>query len=146
MISSGPIVRGSRSLKYEKAEFYYQQVTDHYKTKKRSGTSGLADIKLAETIIRGEKREKFREIYRLITEDFEKTGGQLTFNADRFYYACVLAELADRLDRKNEAIQFADKALEIAKITEPQFSRHKDVGLVNTDKETLDKLKQIKMG
>jgi tetratricopeptide (TPR) repeat protein len=131
---------------YKKAESYYRQVADHYKIGNRGGTSGVADIKLVDTILELDQREKFDTAYKLLTEDFEKTGGNLSLNAERFFYARVLADLCDKLGKSDEARQYADKALEVAKITEPQFNRHKNVGLVRTDKETLDKLTKIKTG
>jgi tetratricopeptide (TPR) repeat protein len=129
---------------YEKAENYYRQVADHYKIKNRGGTSGVADIKLVNTILELGKRDKFDLAYKLLTLDFENTGGSLLLNDDRFFYNRVIAELCDKLGKKDEARHYADKALEIAKIIEPQFTRHKTVGLVRTDKETLDRLMKIK--
>ncbi len=131
---------------YESAENYYRQVADHYKISNRGGTSGVADIKLVETILESDQRDKFDEAYKLLTVDFEKTGGSLSLNDERFFYARVIADLCDKLGKRNEARQHADKALEIAKITDPQFNRHKTVGLVRTGKETLDKLTKIKNG
>jgi len=128
---------------FERAKAYYQEVTNQYKVKNRSGTSGVADIKLVDTILKLSEKEKFEEAYNLLTVDFEKTGGSLTLNDDRFFYARVFAELCDKLGKRDEAKQYAVKALEISKIVEPQFARHKTVGLVRTDKETLDRLTKI---
>ncbi|MBS1509064.1 MAG: hypothetical protein JSS79_20670 [Bacteroidetes bacterium] len=131
---------------FEEAEHFYRQVTDHYKRKSRSGTSGVADVKLAETILELDKRDKFEEAYKLLTVDFEATGGSLSLNDDRFFYTRVAAELCDQLDKKEEAKRLAGLALEIAKITEPQFTRHKTVGLVRTTNDILDRLRKISAG
>ena len=128
---------------FEKAESHYKQVTDYYCRKNRSGTSGMADVKLVETILELNQRDKFGGAYKLLTADFEKTGGSLSLNDDRFFYSRVIAELCDRLGKTSEAKLYADKALEISKITEPQFSRHKTVGLVRTTKDMLDSLAKI---
>lgn len=129
---------------FERAKGYYQEVTNRYKALNRNGTSGVADIKLVDTLLRLDERNAYGEAYKLLTVDFEKTEGSLLLNSDRFLYARVFAELCDKLGKKEEARQFADKALEIARIMEPQFPRHKTVGLVRTDKETLDRLAEIK--
>ena len=128
---------------FDKAKTYYQQVTNQYKVRNRSGTSGVADIKLVDTLLKLSEKEKLEEAYTLLTVDFEKTGGSLTLNDDRFFYARVISELCDKLGKRDEAKQYAKKALEISKIMEPQFARHKTVGLVRTDKETLDRLTEI---
>jgi len=45
-----------------KAETHFRVVTDHYKNKQsRSGTSGMADLKLAKTILIANKADKFEE-------------------------------------------------------------------------------------
>ncbi len=129
---------------YEKAKSYYHQVTDRYKLRNRSGTSGVADIKLVNSLLKLNDQDTFEDAYKLLTIDFERTGGSLSLNDDRFFYSRVIAELCDRLGKQDEARQYADKALEISKIIEPQFTRHKTVGLVRTDKETLDLLARIK--
>src|SRR5206468_1513341 len=51
---------------FEKAESHFRIVTDHYKNKKsRSGTTGIADLKLAKTILKSGQIQKFNEAYRL---------------------------------------------------------------------------------
>lgn len=128
-----------------KAETFYRQVTDHYKLKNRSGTSGVADIKLVETMLALDQTDKYPAAYQLLTDDFKRTGGSfsMSMNANRFFYSRVAAELCYRLGKKSEAKIFADNALELAKITEPQFSRHKTVGLVTASKQMLERLAVI---
>ena len=43
----------------------------------------------------------------------------LTFNYNKFYYADLLAQLCDKLNKTDEAKKYAKIALEISKITEP---------------------------
>ena len=45
---------------------------------------------------------------------------------------------------KEEASEFAISALELSKITEPQFNRHKTVGLIKAKSEQLNRLERIK--
>jgi tetratricopeptide (TPR) repeat protein len=130
---------------FTRAEPFYKHVTDRYKLKNRSGTSGVADIKLVETILALDQTDKYHVAYQLLTDDFKRTGGSfsMSMNADRFFYSRVAAELCYRLGKKSEAKIFADNALELAKITEPQFSRHKTVGLVTASKQMLERLAVI---
>ncbi len=48
------------------------------------------------------------------------------------------------MDRKDEASEFAVSALELSNITEPQFNRHKTVGLIDAETEQLKRLERIK--
>jgi len=126
---------------FDKAERYFRVVVDYYETKKsRSGTSGKADLKLAETFLTEGKSVKLQEAYS-ICMNYPKS--QLTFNSDIFYYAELTAHICDKLKKKEEAKEFAKSAIEISKITEPQFYRHKTVGLVNATERQLKTLEQI---
>lgn len=126
---------------YEKAGQFFRVVTKHYKDKKsRSGTSAMADLKLSETILRSNQRDKFEEAYQLVTS---YPISELTFNDSKFYYAELRAQLCDAINKKAEAKEFAKAAIELSKITEPQFSRHKTVGLVKASERQLRILEQI---
>jgi len=126
---------------FDKAEKYFRVVVDYYETQKsRSGTSGKADLKLAETFLTEGKTEKLQEAYS-ICMNYPKS--QLTFNSDIFYFAELTAHICDKLNKKEEAKEFAKSAIEISKITEPQFYRHKTVGLVNATERQLRTLEQI---
>lgn len=128
---------------FDKAEEYFRQVIDYYYAETRSGTSGMADLKLCETILKSEQVEKFEEAYEMATVTFKATGGNLFFNSDKYYYAHLLANLCYKMQRKDEAIVFAKTAMELSKITQPQFSRHKKIGIIKIVKEKLEKLKKI---
>ncbi|MCM5664007.1 tetratricopeptide repeat protein [Galbibacter mesophilus] len=129
---------------YEQAEKHFRIVTDHYHSTTRSGTSGLADLKLSETILLSDQEEKLQEAYKLSTSKFDETGGNLQLNDQKFYYATLMANLCLRMGEIEEASEYANLALQLSTITEPQFSRHKTVGIINADKNTIDKLKKIK--
>jgi len=125
------------------AEHYFRIVTDRYKTKNtRSGTSAIADLKLAETILNSDQSNKFEEAYNLCKEH---PVDELTFNSDKFYYAELMAHLCDKMNKTDEAKYFAKSALEISKITKPQFSRHKTIGIPNASNNQLRTLEQIIM-
>ena len=130
-----------KSGNFDKAEKHFRIVADHYETKKsRSGTSGNADLKLAETFLTGNIVDKLEEAYQ-ICKNYPIM--ELTFNNDKFYYAELFAHICDKLNKREEAKVFANTAIEISKITEPQFYRHKTVGLVKATDQQLQTLEQI---
>ena len=126
---------------YNEAEHFFRVVTNYYQDKKsRGGTSALADLKLAETILGSNQTDKFKEAYRIV---IDYPISELTFNDSKFYYAELRTQLCDAMNKKSEAKEFAKTAIELSKITEPQFSRHKTVGLVKVSERQLRTLEQI---
>lgn len=126
---------------YEKSEHFFRVVTNYYQEKKsRSGTSALADLKLAETILRSNQTDKFEEAYQFVS-DYPIS--ELSFNDSIFYYAELRTHLCDAMNKKAEAKEFAKRAIELSKITEPQFSRHKTIGLIKVSERQLRTLEQI---
>ena len=126
---------------FEKAEKHFLVVTDHYKNKNsRSGTSAKADLKLAETYLTANRLDKLNEAYK-ICKEYPLT--ELSFNSDKFYYAELVAHICNKLNKREEAKEYAKAAVEVSKITEPQFYRHKTVGLVNVTDQQLRTLEQI---
>lgn len=129
---------------YKEAERHFRIVTDYYHSNSRSGTTGLADLKLSETILLSDQEDKLQEAYELSTSKFEETGGNLLMNDLKFYYAKLMANLCLRMGGIEEASEYANSALQLSTIKEPQFNRHKTVGIINADKNTIDRLKRIK--
>ena len=126
---------------FDKAEKYFRVVVDHYENKKsRSGTSAKADLKLAETFLTANWTDKLDEAYKLC-KNYPII--ELTFNNDKFNYAELVAHICDKLNRSEEAKDYAKTAIEISKITVPQFYRHKTVGLVKATDKQLRTLEQI---
>jgi hypothetical protein len=90
---------------FDIAEKQFRIVTDYYKNKKsRSGTSAIADLKLVETILASNQADKFEEAYKLCKE---YPVSELTMNSDKFYYASLAARLCDRMNKKEEAKDYA---------------------------------------
>ena len=129
--------------KYQTAEQHFRTVTNHYYTKTRSGTSGIADIKLSRTIFESNQQNKFEEAIKIATEKFEMSDGSLMMNANKFYYAETLALLFSKMNKIEDAKYYAKQAIELEINKEPQFSRHKTVGIANVDKGRIEKLKKI---
>ena len=128
---------------FDQAEKHFRKVTEYYYAETRSGTSGLTDLKLCETILKSKQTEKFEEAYQIATEKFNATGDSLLMNSDKYYYFDLMANLCYKMNRKDEASEFAQSAVELSKITEPQFNRHKTVGIVKVVKEKIERLKRI---
>lgn len=129
---------------YEQAEKHFRIVTHHYHSNTRSGTTGLADLKLSETVLLSEQENKLQEAYELATTKFYETDGHLGFNNQKFYYATLMANLCLRMGKIEEASEYASLALNLSTITKPQFSRHKTVGIIKADETVIDRLKRIK--
>lgn len=129
---------------FNKAEKHFRVVVEHYYSQNRSGTTGMADLKLCQVILESEQTEKYNEAYKIATEKFAKTGGYLMMNSDKFYYADLMANLCHKMNRKDEASKYAISALELSNITEPQFNRHKTFGLIKAKSEQLKRLEKIK--
>lgn len=126
---------------YEKAEQCFRVVTKYYQdNKSRSGTSAMADLKLAETILKSDQKNKFEEAYQFVSS-FPIS--ELTFNDSKFYYAELRAQLCDAINKKAEAKEFAKTAIELSKITKTQFSRHKTIGLVKASERQLQTLEKM---
>jgi len=126
---------------YKEAEHFFRVVTNYYKDNKcRGGTSALADLKLAETILRSNQMDKFEEAYQLV---IDYPISELIFNDSKFYYAELRTHLCDAMNKKVEAKEFAKTSIELSHITKPQFHRHKTVGLVKVSERQLRTLEQI---
>jgi len=126
---------------FEKAEYYYRSAVEFCERQKStSGTSGMAKLRLARTILLSNQTEKFEEAYQLVTS-FPVS--ELLFNCYRFEHAELAAHLCAKMKKNAEAKEYAKNALELAKITEPDFSRHKTLGLVHASDEQLEALKKI---
>jgi hypothetical protein len=128
---------------YENAIYYYDIVNDFYEKGKRNGTSGIADLKLIDIILKGNRKNQYKKAYN-ICKNYQVEN--ISLNSDKYYYYELFALLCDKLKKQDEAKQYAMKALEMAEITEPQFRYHKNVGLVNASNEQLIILKQIVNG
>ena len=131
---------------YANAEFNYRRSISYYKQHGRSGSSGLGDIKLAETIFKASKSDKFLEVYNLLTDDFEKTGGELLLNDDIFRYYSVLAKISNSLCNKNEAKRYAQRAMQVSSIKEPQINSYPQVGIPKVSNEEINILNNILQG
>jgi hypothetical protein len=132
-----------KTNQFDKAESEYKTVVEYYHSENRSGTTGLADVKLADLILTTKQSDKYNYAYNLITDDFKKTGGSVDLNDSKYFYCLTCARLANRLGLIEDSKEFAKVAIDLSKITEPQFPRHKTVGIVKAKKHDLKELKKI---
>ena len=128
---------------YKNAEQLYKEVTQHYYENNRSGTSGIADIKLSRAILESKQKEKFEEALIIATIKFDESNGNIVMNDNKFYYAETLALLFKETNRMDKAKEYAKQALNLEADKEPQFSRHRTVGIVNASNKRINKLKEI---
>ena len=132
-----------KSKQFDKSELEYKVVVDYYHSDNRSGTTGLADVKLADLILTTKQSDKYDYAYKLITDDFKKSGGSVDLNDSKYFYCLSCARLANRLGLIENSKEFAKVAIDLSKITEPQFPRHKTVGIIKAKKQDLKELKKI---
>ena len=133
----------SEQKEYHRAEFKYRKSIQFYIEHGRSGSSGIADIKLAEVIIKTNQLEKYSELHNLLTDKFESTGGSLSLNEDIFRYYSALAKLCDGLRRNDLAKEYAKKALELSEIKEPQLDKYPQLGVTSAQNFEIDSLRKI---
>lgn len=128
---------------YDKAETYYRECVCLHKKNGRSGTSGIADVKLAEVIFDTGQSEKYTDMYVLLTEDFGNTGGSLILYEDKFRYNLILAKISDSLMKSIESKKHAEKALKLSELKTSQFDKYPDLGIVNSNDSSLKTLHEI---
>jgi|GEM_PF-784181 len=128
---------------FDKAETYYRECVSLYKKKGRSGTSGIADVKLAEVIFDTVQSKKYTEMYVLLIDDFANTGGSLILFEDKFRYNLILAKISDSLMKNIESKKYAEKALKLSDLKTSQFQKYPDLGIVKTNNRDLNILNNI---
>jgi tetratricopeptide (TPR) repeat protein len=131
-----------RNKDYETSELHYRACLNYYK-ESRSGTSGIVDIKLAELIIESKQAEKYEEMFKILTDNFKETNGDLTFNDEKYRYFKALALLLFNLKKIEEAKEYAKMALQLSNIKDPQLDKHPQVGIIQTQEGEIELLKQI---
>jgi len=108
---------------YKQAEHYFRLVTNYcIHQNSRTGTSTMADLKLAEAILRTNQPLLLPEAYQLV---INYPASLLKLNDTQFYYAELAAQVCDIMNKKNEAKEFAITAIALSKKARPLFARHK---------------------
>lgn len=99
-----------------------------------------ARLHLAELIVRTNQRDKFDEADQLLDRFVERGG---LFAVHRWRYSVARARLASARGNMQMAANFAEDALSIAAITEPDLPRHPNVGLVTADEAPLAEMRHL---
>jgi tetratricopeptide (TPR) repeat protein len=125
---------------WKQAEHYFRLVISHFDTSYIQKTYREAQLKLAEALLKSGSTEFLSEAYQLISAF---TVSELLLNNQLFYFYQLAALICNELNEVDEAKTFANHALEIARITESQFTRHKTVGLVKATEQEIKALDNI---
>ena len=108
---------------FERSEHYFRIVVKYCKTQNSTGgTSGIADLKLAETIVKSQQLEKLDEAYQYI---IGYPVANIKFNNSKFYYAELAAHVCDLLNKKDEAKTFAKTAIQLSAEVRHPLNRYK---------------------
>jgi tetratricopeptide (TPR) repeat protein len=125
---------------WQKAEYYFRLVISHFGTPYIQKTHKRTELKLAEALLKSGSKEALTEAYQLISAFPEN---ELHLNNHLFYFHQLAALVYAALNKASEAKEYARQAIELACITEPQFARHKTVGLVKATEQQIRKLENI---
>lgn len=123
---------------YNTAMEFYRRVLTEEPT--LSGTTGDVEISLAELLLDSSLPADRDEARRLL--DSWVARDILKFNSSLFRWHMALIRLAAMTGDRETVRSAAKTALELAQ-RGPQLSRHKDVGLVETDGATLTRLRKL---
>jgi hypothetical protein len=129
---------------YLQAEYYFKTVTDHCtKQNSRTGTSNMADLKWAATILRSNQQDKMETAYQLV---MQYPPLLLKQHDSKLYYAELAAYICDRLDKKEAAAAFATTAIALSKITKPALTHRTTNNTKDESAGLLRTLEAISMG
>jgi len=127
---------------FKEAERNFRTVNNYCKQQNsRTGTSAIADLLLAETILKSNLPEKLQEAYQLV---MDYPVALLKMMDVKFYYTELAAQVCDAFDKKEQAKEFAIAALALPKLVKPFFKVN--THLVKTSGRKLRSLQEISVG
>jgi hypothetical protein len=109
----------------------------------RGGTSGMADLKLAEALLKTNESSNLDQAYDLV---IKYPVALLNSTAQKFYYAALAARICHLLHKKGEAIDFAKSAIAIAATIKPAAAGQKPTLASKLREVTLKTLEEISKG
>ena len=86
----------------------------------RSGTSTMADLKLAETLLKSNLDEKLQEAYQLVKA---YPTDQIKLIENKFYFTSLAAQVCDALHKTDEAKEYAITAIALPRIIKPAIKQ-----------------------
>ena len=108
---------------YRQAAHFYTLVTNYcIEQNSRGGTSTMADLKLAEVLLKTNETINMEEAYIIVTK---YPVALLKSTTHKFYYAALAARICHLLHKKEETIHFAKTAIAITAILSPATGRQK---------------------
>jgi len=109
---------------YAEAAGHFKIVTDHCsKQNSRTGTSSMADLKWAEAILKAGDAGKLEAAYQVLMQYPVQL---LKLNDSKFYFAELAAHICEKLDKKEDATNFRERALALSTTTKHLVSRFKN--------------------
>jgi tetratricopeptide (TPR) repeat protein len=102
---------------YQQAIYFFNLVTKYcIEQNSRGGTSTMADLELAEALLHTNDTKNAEQAYELV---MQYPVALLKINSHKFYYAALAARICHLLNKKDEAMEYAKTAIEIAAILRP---------------------------
>jgi tetratricopeptide (TPR) repeat protein len=154
VISDYPDVTMQITMAHETLGDYYSGIKDYSAAEKSylmvpqvmdkngNGTTEIWPAKLASAIFFSGQHDKYTEAKQMVEQLFRQDREPL-FNSSRFQCFLILARLSKALGGAQEARIYAEKALTLAGIKTPQFPRHPNIGIVQTDEKVLRELREL---
>ena len=105
-----------------------------------SGSTGNVEISLAEVLLDGGRLEERDEALKLLNTWIERKG--MKFDSQLFRWHLNLIRIAEATGDHETVRRAANTALTLAE-RGPQLARHPEVGIVQTDKTTIKRLRKL---
>jgi tetratricopeptide (TPR) repeat protein len=123
---------------HDRAAILYLEAVERQRT---SMTIGDPALSLANMVVENDLTHLYETAFDLIADpEFEEA----PFDSHRFEHARLITELAYRLNRRELASKYAEHALMLVKTrTEPEYPRHKQVGLISATERQVRRLEEI---
>jgi tetratricopeptide (TPR) repeat protein len=122
----------------ERATQYYRRLLNEHPT--LNGTTATVEIALAELEMAKGRRADTDEALALLNSFLERNTSQ--FPNVLFRWHLVLIDIAQATGEKETVLRAARTALDLA-ARGPVFPRHKDVGVVHADRQTMRRLRKL---
>ncbi|HMM96420.1 tetratricopeptide repeat protein [Phycicoccus sp.] len=127
-----------RDTEPERATQYYRRLLAEHPT--LSGTTATVEIALAEVEMAKGRRADTDEALALLNSFLER--GRSQFPSVLFRWHLVLIDIAQATGEAQTVQRAARVALDLA-ARGPVFSRHRDVGVVHADRQTMRRLRRL---
>lgn len=125
---------------WKQAVHYFRLAISHFNISYIQTTYRGAQLKLAEALWHISAGQALAEAFQLVRA-FPVI--ELSLNNQLFYFYQLASLICASLDKLPEAKEYAKHALELTRVTEPQFSRHKTVGIVQATEQQIKTLENI---